>query len=149
MKIFCYRIPSYYVLPTLLWENCQGTLRWLFFSISAKLESRKKFKNTTNVFFVLSFSRMPQLFTKDIALVQQFFESMCKVSVLKVILSLSVQKFANNENHSRFILYQSFCSRISKTVDCSFYCPGAHILHAENWQRMQNSYLSTCLHLCD
>lgn len=27
----------------------------------------------------VSCSRMPQLFTKDIALVQQFFESMCKV----------------------------------------------------------------------
>lgn len=25
------------------------------------------------------FSRMPQLFTKDIALVQQFFEALCKV----------------------------------------------------------------------
>lgn len=140
MKFFCYRIPSYYVLPTLLWESCQGILRLLSFSISAKLVSRKNVKNTTNMFFVLSFSRMPQLFTKDIALVQQFFESMCKVSVLQVILSLSVHKIANNENHSRFILYQSICSRISKTIECSFYCRGAHILHAENWQRMQNSY---------
>lgn len=30
-------------------------------------------------FLFVCFSRMPQLFTKDIALVQQFFESMCKV----------------------------------------------------------------------
>lgn len=29
--------------------------------------------------YFVSCSRMPQLFTKDIALVQQFFESMCKV----------------------------------------------------------------------
>lgn len=31
--------------------------------------------------YALPYSRMPQLFTKDIALVQQFFESMCKVSL--------------------------------------------------------------------
>lgn len=60
------------------------------------------------MFFVHFFSRMPQLFTKDIALVQQFFESMCKVSVLKVILTLSFQKIANDKNQSRFILDQSF-----------------------------------------
>lgn len=34
---------------------------------------------------VLCFSRMPQLFTKDLALVQQFFESMCKVSEQNLI----------------------------------------------------------------
>ncbi len=32
-------------------------------------------------------SRMPQLFTKDIALVQQFFESMCKVCLIYILYS--------------------------------------------------------------
>lgn len=31
------------------------------------------------------FSRMPQLFTKDIALVQQFFEALCKVGARRVL----------------------------------------------------------------
>ncbi|KAI3353260.1 hypothetical protein L3Q82_019800, partial [Scortum barcoo] len=38
-------------------------------------------------------SRMPQLFTKDIALVQQFFESMCKVESSVVYLILLFPKF--------------------------------------------------------
>lgn len=38
------------------------------------------FKKQTNKRIKIScFSRMPQLFTKDIALVQQFFEALCKV----------------------------------------------------------------------
>lgn len=39
-------------------------------------------------------SRMPQLFTKDIALVQQFFESMCKVgdrNAYIIALSMSLR----------------------------------------------------------
>jgi len=36
-------------------------------------------------FFLCYYSRMPQLFTKDIALVQQFFESMCKVCLEDVL----------------------------------------------------------------
>lgn len=39
-----------------------------------------QFKKTKASWIEIScFSRMPQLFTKDIALVQQFFEALCKV----------------------------------------------------------------------
>lgn len=47
---------------------------------------------------MFSSSRMPQLFTKDIALVQQFFESMCKVGELSLEnLTLNSQKTPHNK----------------------------------------------------
>uniref|UniRef100_A0A3B5M217 Uncharacterized protein n=1 Tax=Xiphophorus couchianus TaxID=32473 RepID=A0A3B5M217_9TELE len=50
--------------------------------------------------FFFYFSRMPQLFTKDIALVQQFFESMCKEEpdvrlAIQEALSMMVGAYAN------------------------------------------------------
>uniref|UniRef100_A0A4W5LU91 Proteasome component Ecm29 N-terminal domain-containing protein n=1 Tax=Hucho hucho TaxID=62062 RepID=A0A4W5LU91_9TELE len=50
-------------------------------------------------------SRMPQLFTKDIALVQQFFEAMCKVGV-----PASRQCYLN----TLFYLHYIFCFRPPK-----------------------------------
>lgn len=64
------------MLPTLLLESCQGKIVVLCPLTSTT--SLADFRNQKTS-YILSSSRMPQLFTKDIALVQQFFESMCKV----------------------------------------------------------------------
>lgn len=66
-----------------------------------------------NILYFTSFpfSRMPQLFTKDIALVQQFFESMCKVGEeenhqSKFIFVASVE---HRDEHSVILIFPNFC----------------------------------------
>ena len=69
----------------------------------------------TYTLYTLSSSRMPQLFTKDIALVQQFFESMCKVGEqsLKNLTLNALEKSPWSIN-DQSLLYNPFLSLFSQ-----------------------------------
>uniref|UniRef100_A0AAQ5WZB0 Ecm29 proteasome adaptor and scaffold n=1 Tax=Amphiprion ocellaris TaxID=80972 RepID=A0AAQ5WZB0_AMPOC len=65
-----------------------------------KLINEYKENKSNFTFYIFCSSRMPQLFTKDIALVQQFFESMCKEEpdvrlAIQEALSMMVGAYAN------------------------------------------------------
>lgn len=76
-----------------------------------------------SAFYVLSPSRMPQLFTKDIALVQQFFESMCKVGD-RSLKSLTLNSMRTQQHTTIYykkpvcqnLLYNPFLSLYSTEI---------------------------------
>lgn len=102
---FCFcRILSCCVLLTLLLGSCQGLINFAFFFSFELLPSvcNSFFPNN----FLFYFSRMPQLFTKDIALVQQFFESMCKVGEHSFIWHWMQWKFKTFQQ--LYLIYVNF-----------------------------------------